>query len=641
MLSKNLIGAALAALVGCFACSAQVNVITAPAQPPPAKSTLHARVFYEDTGRPVKRTSVMLLSEDGSGGPGETAGVTDADGILEIKNIKTGRYFAFVNAPGVITPFAYLDPRQTQGLGIPKAIFANFPVIAIDGLTNVTVDIPARKGGAISGRIIYSNGDPAIGVRVEALRKVGNDYIQPMSLSTMMSAMIGMGGVFSTDDRGVFRFSGLPPGEYLVKVTENVQHGKERERSRMPDSALFGADSFVTLFFENAFEKADARVLGIQLGQELSNIDIVIPDQSLHSIGGKVLSAKDRLPIRNAKLSIRREGNVGLNLLSGAMRRDDQSTYTDNKGAWSFVQLPKGKYTITVAEDEAVLDQKAMAYGIDPEEMDSGVANANRAMVRAMNTAARLGNMAGNAYGHGYVPPPPPPKFAAVAKEFVVDDEDVADQTIEMTFGATLLGTVTIDGRSDPGPVAISAKVGSEGTSTSVYFYDYSGESATALKSKDFRLDGVPAGHVAFTISCRNQDLYVKSAMSGQIDLLSGTADIRSGDTLANIRVVLSDQTGTLTGSVIDEDKQPVPGFELMLVPTDQNRAKSATYFRRITTDSSGQFTIKLPPFDYSIVYGNPDTSLDDLKWVTEAIKDAERVSIDAGMTSKVTIHRK
>jgi hypothetical protein len=228
-----------------------------------------------------------------------------------------------------------------------------------------------------------------------------------------------------------------------------------------------------------------------------------------------------------------------------------------------------------------------------------------------------------------------------VAKEFVVDDEDVADQTIEMTFGATLLGTVTIDGRSDPGPVAISAKVGSEGTSTSVYFYDYSGESATALKSKDFRLDGVPAGHVAFTITCRSPDLYVKSAMSGQIDLLSGTADIRSGDTLANIRVVLSDQTGTLTGSVIDEDKQPVPGFELMLVPTDQNRAKSATYFRRITTDSSGQFTIKLPPFDYSIVYGNPDASLDDLKWVAEAIKDAERVSIDAGMTSKVTIHRK
>ena len=37
---------------------------------PPSNSVLRARVFYADTGRPIKRTSVMLMTNNRSGREG-------------------------------------------------------------------------------------------------------------------------------------------------------------------------------------------------------------------------------------------------------------------------------------------------------------------------------------------------------------------------------------------------------------------------------------------------------------------------------------------------------------------------------------------------------------------------------------------
>src|ERR1044072_4432082 len=82
---------------------------------PPANSTMRGRVYYEDTGRPVRRASIMFLRSD-SGGPGEISGLTDGDGNFLIKNVSAGTYFPVINAPGVVSPIAYLDFSK-MGLG--------------------------------------------------------------------------------------------------------------------------------------------------------------------------------------------------------------------------------------------------------------------------------------------------------------------------------------------------------------------------------------------------------------------------------------------------------------------------------------------------------------------------------------------
>ena len=184
--------------------------------PEPPKSTIRGRVFYEDTGRAVKRTSIMLM---GKGGGRELSGLTDNNGVFEIKDVVAGTYYAFVNAPGVVSPLAYADISK-QKEGMDEAV-EGFPPIIVNGISDLDVQIPARRGGAISGRIMYADGDAAVGVKVEILRKVKEKFITVIpNFSSIISMMMGGGGGgFQTDDRGVYRFAGLPNGEYIVKVT--------------------------------------------------------------------------------------------------------------------------------------------------------------------------------------------------------------------------------------------------------------------------------------------------------------------------------------------------------------------------------------------------------------------------------------
>ena len=183
-----------------------------------------------------------------------------------------------------------------------------------------------------------------------------------------MSVVMGGEGAFKTDDRGIYRFTGLPAGEYLVKVTENVEHSKGNSRNSAYagfESLLFGTDSMVTVFFQNAFEKENAELVKLELGQELSEINITLPERELKNVKGKVVAAKDKLPVRNARVTISREGEE---TVENEYRPTPRTTYTDSKGNWEFLELPRGKYKISVQAESSEYDDVAKAYGANPED---------------------------------------------------------------------------------------------------------------------------------------------------------------------------------------------------------------------------------------------------------------------------------
>ena len=74
----------------------------------------------------------------------------------------------------------------------------------------ILMQIPAKRGGAIPGRVMYADGDPAIGVSYlicERLAKISSCN----SIIFVAMAMSQTGGsFFKTDDRGVYQMSGLP-----------------------------------------------------------------------------------------------------------------------------------------------------------------------------------------------------------------------------------------------------------------------------------------------------------------------------------------------------------------------------------------------------------------------------------------------
>jgi 5-hydroxyisourate hydrolase-like protein (transthyretin family) len=604
--------------------SGNSNIRYQPTPLPPAKTTIRGRVFYADTGRPVRRATLMLL-RDGPGGGREFTGLTDNEGMFQIKNVPGGTYFPMINAPGVVTPFANLDfaeMRRSEGEALEEAA-KDFEKITVDGLNDVEVQIPARRGAAIGGRVMYADGDPAIGVRVEIMRKKDDKYSSVISSFMSLISMFGGGGGMQTDDRGIYRFPGLPAGEYIVKVTENVKHtddtdGRNRDGFML---AVAGGNSYLTIYYPDAPLPESAQPIKLELGQEISEINITIPNRDLHHVSGRLVSGKDKSPVKGARISLSREGENTSSIFDDLGSRNDGQT-SDAAGEWSFKELPKGKYTLSIEPTggEYTTDT-AETYGVNT------MYNSNRAVSSANQS-------------------PPKPRLAKKTQEFTVDDKDIADLVVELNYGAGVSGTAVVE-NSAAMPPTVSVIAADEDAKTfavgGVDNYRY-GDGANSKISHEFRIDSISEGKTYFTVSVNDTNYYVKSARSGAVDLLAGPVDLKQGDNLSDVRIILGMDTGRLKGKVRDQKDAPVKSARLLIVPTDSGKRKNASFYRTVSSDENGEFTTNLGPGEYAVIPVSSDitgmkrTSL--YKFLDEAIKDAAKVTVEAGKDETVTVKK-
>jgi hypothetical protein len=399
------------------------DVIDNPVMPvrtptPPANSTVRGRIFYADTGRAVKRAPIMLIRENTGDGPGEATGLTDNEGNFQVKKVRAGTYYPMINAPGVVSPLAYADFSKMRGGGDKEAFenaFKEFLPIVVDGINDVYVQVPAIRGGAIGGRVMYDDGDAAIGVKVEVLRKVKDKFLPVIPNFSAMVSMFGGAGAFQTDDRGVYRFSGLPPGEYIVKVTESTTHGDDTGKNSEMLEIFGGGSSFLTIFYPEATTTKSAGIINLELGQEIGEINLTIPSRAVFKAEGKLIAAKDKSPVRG-RVVISKEVDDSYSLFGPRSARE-QSAVTDENGNWKFKELPKGTYRIVVEPFESESDYQ------------SSLGNYSN-----MNAIVRSEKIL-----------PPKPKLAKKAQEFTIEDTDLSDVVVELNYGATISGTAVVE----------------------------------------------------------------------------------------------------------------------------------------------------------------------------------------------------
>src|SRR5687767_2865208 len=162
---------------------------------------IKGQVTTADTETPVRRASVTL---SGAGRPRMT--YTDAEGRYEFTGVAAGSYA--VNAGAGNHRAAYLN--SSYGQKTPLAPSRRFDLT--EGQVLETVDIALPRGGAITGRVTDSFGEPAARVQVGALL---------LQRGAEPSQRAGV----STDDLGQFRLFGLLPGEYIVKAESRMGMG--------------------------------------------------------------------------------------------------------------------------------------------------------------------------------------------------------------------------------------------------------------------------------------------------------------------------------------------------------------------------------------------------------------------------------
>ncbi|MDT7780589.1 MAG: hypothetical protein QOC99_3101 [Acidobacteriota bacterium] len=561
-------------------------------------SAVYGRVVYEDTSRPVRRARVMLVGEGGN--RTEFGALTDAHGDFRIIGVSAGNYFAFADVPGVLSPIGFISVSDLR-TNSPDMTEARkfFDAVEVDGKQDVQVTVHARRGAALGGKVTYADGDPAVNVTINIMRRGVDGRFEKYVTGINFVSISGL----RTDDRGVFRVSGLPPGEYVIGVSESVEHGDGGARGRGDDvsgvvEGLMG-QQFLMTFYPSATKPKDASVLKIGAGDERGDIDITIPERELRKVTGVVRGRRDKRPVADAKITIIRRddetGTVGRadSYLSGEYSQN--VTTTDQEGHWQFKEIPDGPYTVIVKPPE---EYESLGSDTASENRNASAEIISNANVTISNANVMVSNTEGS-----YRPPRKKKGYAPTRKSFEVSSSDMTEIEVEVSDGGRISGTLSIEGEKPPRYGFVSAMRVPEGP---VEPGEIDAKNAS-VEGGEFSIEGLPAGKFVLqplTYDGEDGKLYVKSINWNGRDLLREPLELGEGATAEGVQIVFSRNPATLRVSVTGgtNGKTPVMGINVFLVAVDTPGWSPYAQQLSCLTDEDGSCSVSAPPGDYHVV---------------------------------------
>jgi protocatechuate 3,4-dioxygenase beta subunit len=283
---------------------------------PTGTAKLSGRVVAAETGMPVRRAQVRIMSRDARTNREMT---TDASGRYEFVSLAAGRYRLFVSKAG------YVELEYGQA----RPFEAGKPLDVAEGQLLDKLDFSLPRGSVITGRITDEAGDPVTDVVVEAMRyQFANGERQ----------LVNAGRRSMTDDLGQFRIYGLMPGDYLVRATArsaNVPAAQAKEEpTGYPDS-----------YYPGVVDVSQAQTVALALGQELGAVSFSLVPARLSRISGTVIGSDGR-PLANAVIMLRPAGiaqaTVRMNAVGGGQVRAD--------GTFALANVPPGEYVLDVQQ---------------------------------------------------------------------------------------------------------------------------------------------------------------------------------------------------------------------------------------------------------------------------------------------------
>ncbi len=557
-------------------------------------SVVRGRVFYQDTSRPVRRgwigfqkiRELIEPKNDSSEGKitvvsrsygNEKYVLTNDEGEFVMKGVKAGVYQPIVKVQGVLNP------------GYNDADNPNFQQITIDGVSEIQTNIGVQRGGAISGRVLYADGEPVIGARIQILTKKDERF-------TYFSGDQSGNNSFVTDDRGFYRFTALPANEYIVFVAElSSQNGSGNSTNGYISNSN---DSILKTFYPNAAEVKNAKPLNVFLGQELSDINLTVNDRRLFKISGSAVAKGNNLPLKDMQISFQK---IGEDISNNYSSNSSKQTETDARGNWILVDLPAGKYRLTAAA------KNSSDYdGNQPEPI------ANQ------------------------------PKYAPVSKEIEIGNENLTDVLFEIPKQATISGTVTVeDGKPLPDYVTFGAFDEEKETNSSAYLRNQIDKNNQAQKpNNEFHIEGLSAGKYFLTASTGGK-YFAKSITLKNSDAKNTPIEIKDGENIEGVQIVLSADSGIVKGR-INNYKNEGRTF-IALIPNVKSRMRAERLIGGGgIPKANGDFEFDAAPGEYLAIIGTdasrPKSEADFDEWFKKVVKDAPKVTIKKGETTNIDL---
>lgn len=279
-----------------------------------ATGTISGRVTL--AGKPMQGVTVMLSPYQQyvmERLPAQKV-TTDEDGRFRATGLAAGKYTVATFAPALVAPF---DAHSWQ----PGRL-----VTLNDGEQIEGVNFSLMRGGVITGRVTDADGRPLINQHINLSQIVEQDKRHP--INTYNSLM------YETDDRGVYRIYGLPPGRYLISAGEATGEDSLRIGS-------VGSGYYTRTFHPNATEESKAAIIEVTAESEATGIDIVMSRASkTYTATGRILDSETNKPVANTQVghsALRPDGKS----MSGFGSAGDR---TNAKGEFRIEGLRPGHY---------------------------------------------------------------------------------------------------------------------------------------------------------------------------------------------------------------------------------------------------------------------------------------------------------
>ncbi len=577
----------------------------------PARSNIRGRVIFADSLQPIRRATIRLL-KDFDGDFIERT-ITTNSGEFLFQAVPAGTYYFDIDVAGVVSPFS--ARFKNTGLSVEQSSL--FPV-TVDDATDVTTEIKVPRGAVISGRINYSDGEPATHAQIVLYSQQGG---VPKLVFTQRPRM--------TDDRGYYRIEGLPAGRYFVGAVENHSHGNNSSNN---------AGGLVTAYHPAASSIRSATVISLDQGREASDVNIKFFDE-VHRLTG-ILKWQDKaFSVKHATVFLRRldqpASDVQFEQLSrmtipfNDVDEDDAAvrnmfflsllstnapfTEADDSGRWAFKEVPEGNYVVSVEapipvnEPEPVKTAKKERIDQMLADMFAGMPDFRKGIIRGRT-------------------------------EVKLKDKDVDDITITLSEGGSVAGSVVIDGEieDEDGAARVVVRANYENMSA---MFDMP---AQVKKDGTFILQSLLAGKIRIDIfEPRDSHYYIRSLTGNGLDLLKEPLTLVEGEHVTGIRIVLGTDLATVNGRVVTKlDGPPVPGASVAVIPVNQKSWVVKSSVRLASTDAEGRFSLKLAPGEYSVIACPPAEDVNVMldTYVSEHRESGIRITLKSRETKTVEL---
>ena len=555
------------------------------------KGAIGGLVVVAGSGQPARRARVNLTSQQ-EGVSGRTV-IADDSGAFMFPGLPEGRYNLSASKPGYI--------NGAFGQRIPGR---SGTAIQLGDAQTLQVQLHVWRGGVITGTLLDEHGEAIPNTPVRAMR-----YVLAGGQRTLQQ-----NGNAQTDDRGVYRIFGLQPGEYLVSATpRNVGGGpaaaeaarsavvaaleqvgasamgaQQMEalaqraatmRAEMAQGGVPGAEDqstgYAPVYYPGTTSPVNAAIVTVGAGEEKGGVDFQYQVVPVSRVEGIVTSSAGPLP-----------PNVSISLVNAAFNVpgiNPAGARVDASGAFRINNVPPGQYVL-------------VARGTTSPGREGGPGG--RGMLPGMP-----GGRGEMAQGRGRAGGPPDQVRLWGTADVSVDGRNIANVVVMLQPGVQVSGRLSFDGALPPPADLTRVRVTLQPAAAPGSPAEPNGTTAARVEADGrFTMSSVVPGRYRLTASGAGTGWFLASTSIEGQDAIDVPIEIKGG--VSGATVTFADRSADLSGTVTNEQSQPVFDYTLVLYPADARYRLPQS--RRILTTrpaTDGRYVFRnVPPGEYRLV---------------------------------------